>query len=104
MHLAQRHLELKNFLAQRWARKHESAFGLRWSCLNIDSEKRLRSVVLFRLAPEESSWRQLMSAVRKTRSALPTPALGCCVSGENGPTRVRYAHVIDSSAPAHDLS
>ena len=102
MVLTQRHLALKNLLAQRC--QHESAFGLCWSCLNTDSEKCLRSVVLFRLAPEESSWRQLTSAVRKTRSALPTPALGCCVLGANVPTRVRYAHVIDSSAPAHDLS
>ena len=93
---------LKNILVQRC--HQELTFGWRWSCLNTDSGNCLRSVVLLRSAPAESPWRHSTSASRKTCSAWSSSALGCRASGSNGATRVRYAHVIDFSPPAHDLS
>ena len=100
------HLEshlLSNVLTQR-CHLQKRAFGWRWLCLNTDSGKCLRSVVLLRSAPAESPSRHSTRARRKTCSAWSSSALGCRASGSNGATRVRYAHVIDFSAPAHDLS
>ena len=95
---------LNNLLAQRRCHLQKPAFGWRWLCLNTDSGKCLRSVVLLRSAPAERPWRQSTSARRKICSAWSSSALGCRASGSKGATRVRYAHVIDFSAPAHDLS
>ena len=95
---------LNNLLAQRRCHLQKPAFGWRWLCLNTDSGKCLRSVVLLRSAPAERPWRQSTSARRKICSAWSSSALGCRASGSNGATRVRYAHVIDFSPPAHDLS
>ena len=93
---------LKSLLAKRC--HQEPAVGWRWLCLNTDSGNRLRSVVLLRSAPAESPLRHSTSSMRKTCSAWSSSALGCRASGSNGATRVRYAHVIDFSPPAHDLS
>ena len=80
----------------------QETVGGRWPCLNTRGGKRRRNAVVLRSAPAASCSRQLMSAWRSSRSDESCSAL--LLWAPNGATRVRYAQMIDSSAPAHDRS
>ena len=102
LHLFFHHLFSQEQERRQYLCVKASAGGGRWPCVNTSGGKRRRNAVVLTSAPSASCSRQLMSASRSWRSAESCSVLLQWAS--NGATRVRYAHVIDSSAPAHDLS